>query len=224
MVAGGRPGLLTLVLEPHEDNLMHRAVTIPCLIACALTLACGSDSAATVAEGGAERGELQGQCQLPALPKVVMEAIGGQQEGTHGSACVGSRTMGCSACSDRRSPIPQKMTIVHPGDEVTFSMPAGSLVAGTCDPACPPTALAQRFSCGGASDPVQEIVIEQGRPWTVDLAPGEYTVFLDTHFEGADGFNGGIYVGFGLVVDAAAERMVVSASGAACAADSGVEL
>jgi hypothetical protein len=87
-------------------------------------------------------------------------------------------------------------------------MPEATLVAGThCVPQCPPTLLVYRLGYAEGK-PVEQVTIEEDRPWTVDLESGDYSIWLDTHFEAADGFSGGVYVGFGLSVDPQGKRSV----------------
>jgi hypothetical protein len=68
-----------------------------------------------------------------------------------------------------------------------------------------------RYACDNHGGEFRRPVIED-QPWTVDLSPGAYTVSVDSHFEGIDNdWGGGVYVGFGLVVDASHERAIVDA-------------
>jgi hypothetical protein len=92
----------------------------------------------------------------------------------------------------------RESTIVHPGDEVTFSMPDGTLMSGgnACMPGCTPILRIVVQDCKGQYREVQRTALIEDAPWLVSLAPGEYTLVADAHFIG-DGGGGGTSAIFG---------------------------
>jgi hypothetical protein len=129
-------------------------------------------------------------------PAIVMQTREGDQVGVQGSYCVSAG--GCGVCADRFVE-PEVSTVVRPGDEITFSMPGGTLVSGTgCHPACPPTLRIESATCHPGGAGIRSL--SEDRPWSVDLDPGSYRVWIDSNFEADDGLTGQIHTGFGLKV------------------------
>jgi hypothetical protein len=173
---------------------------------------CDSDSAAN--------GAGTTKCPQPMQPPaVVMRGLGGEQVGVHGSFCLMARATGCGICIDR-GVMPGEFMVVHPGDEVTFLMQEGALVEGDpCTPACPPT-----LRIGGPclrDATADERPLVEDRAWTVDLAPGAYSVWVDSQFEGTVAWDGEIHVGFGLILDGSRAREVIDreSAGVTCAVE-----
>ena len=151
---------------------------------------------------------------------MTLETLAGQQIGVNGSYCVEHLASGCGHCADR-GVMPAQFTIVHPGDNVVFSMPTGTLVAGKrCNPACPPVVEIQPAACSGTAN--SQHLIEEDQVWTVDLLPGTYTLWLNSSFEGPNGLTGGLYAGFGLIVDAIQPRAIVDAASVSLVCDAGM--
>jgi hypothetical protein len=142
-------------------------------------------------------------------PAVYMNSLGGKQEGVNGSYCTDRVDLGCGICLDRETEL-RELTVVYPGDEITFTMPLGTLVASeSCVPACPPSISLPAGTC--YFPVVDERLVEEDRSWAVDLDPGVYTIWLGTHFQGIDGLDGQASYLFGLLVDPFREREVIAA-------------
>ncbi|HET8933715.1 MAG TPA: hypothetical protein VFN67_09760 [Polyangiales bacterium] len=149
-------------------------------------------------------------CRSPEPPAIVMTSRSGEQQGAPGSFCAwggGGPRCNNSLCADRGYDT-HESTVVHPGDEVTFSMPDGTLMSGgsACMPECPPVLRIFVQDCKGQYREVQRTALNEDAPWLVSLPPGEYTLVADAHFTDEGGGGGGTSAIFGLIVDAERER------------------
>jgi hypothetical protein len=153
-------------------------------------------------------------------PSFTLTSLAGEQVGVNGSYCGGPADPSCGfGCADRGA-FPAQYTVVHPGDELTISMPDGKLVPGpNCDPACPPSYRLQAI-CPRRAE-VDAAFVED-EPLRIEVPQGIYTMIADSHLEGDEGWIGGASGIFGLIVDAERERAIVAAGAvsSACAAPS----
>src|SRR5882672_5995203 len=83
-----------------------------------LACACGADGANPAQKPSAAP---NAKCVLAEPPSIVLSTVAGDQAGAHGSYCGNARGSSCGGCADRGVG-PQKMTIVHPGDELTITL------------------------------------------------------------------------------------------------------
>jgi hypothetical protein len=189
-----------------HSSVCHSVVALATLVPMLwIVTACDTDSSAG-AEGITIAHDSGSDCQVDEPPAVLLTSLGGEQSGVQGSYCVSNVADGCGACADRHAE-PHTFTVVHPDDEIVISMPSGMLVSGTrCQPACPPTLRIQRLGC---EEEYQTTLFDEDRPLMLGLPAGAYAVWADSHFEANSGLTGGLYVGFGLVVDATQERAVI---------------
>ena len=148
-------------------------------------------------------------CNL-APPTVVMSSPAGELTGGYASSCINcilnDQGDGMGVCADGPTGT-NGSALIHPGDGVSFSMPDGTLMAGTrCDPACPPQIMVSPMSCPYTTLTV--LGIQEDVPLSIDLAPGHYLLTFSSHFE-AGRKSGSMGAGFGLIVDPDAERKVL---------------
>jgi hypothetical protein len=143
-------------------------------------------------------------CTFPEPPPIVMSTSTGEQQGANGSFCSGRSA--CFVCADRGIYV-RGYTVVRPGDEITFSMPDGTLMGGgsACVPDCPPV-LRVYVTCKRQYRELKSVPLHEDEPWRPMLAPGSYILLADSHFTGNDGSGGGTSAAFGLIVDTERER------------------
>lgn len=170
---------------------------------CVVSIACllGLASSCADSKSGQQTGATE--CDN-APPKVIMSSSAGEQVGGYGSACiscVNDNGNGSTVCSDGQT-MTTGYSIVHPGDELTFSMPDGMFSDGM--------ALLRIRNLGCSSAEKEALhEVEQDVPFTAELAPGRYLITFSADFE-AGRKSGGMAAGFGLIVDPDAERSVVT--------------
>jgi hypothetical protein len=140
-----------------------------------------------------------------------LTSLAGEQSGAQGSYCVSNAADGCGSCVDRFAE-PQALSVLLPDDEITISMPDGTLVSGPlCQPACPPTLRIQTLGC---EEEYQTVPFDEDQPLMLGLPEGSYAVWVDSHFEAPSGMAGQLHVGFGLVVTSTArERRLINLNG-----------
>ena len=159
-------------------------------------------------------------------PDALLTTLVGVQSGIQGSYCGEFKETGCIRCVDREVG-PEQVSVVRPGDDVTFSMPQGRLVEGeNCSPACPPKLRIQRVDCGRVVSE-QERRVTEDRPWAVELEPGVYVLVLESRVDRAtSGWQGEMSAFFGLIVDETRERGIIGASAVAerCDDDGGAAM
>jgi hypothetical protein len=160
-------------------------------------------------------------CLLDQLtpPPIVLTTSAGDQFGVQGSFCSNDDQRGCGICADSVRLTAKHFTIVHSGDQVTLSMPDGTLVtpgADQCQPACPPQVLVTSLCDNKGS----LRAFNEDEPWTIDLKSGAYRLDASAFFE-ADKLHGQTEETFGLIVDDTRERGVVEvgAAGTTCSGD-----
>jgi hypothetical protein len=151
----------------------------------------------------------RGNCTPTEPPTFTLTSLAGEQVGANGSYCGGPADPSCGfGCADRAYAAVQ-FTIVHPGDELTISMPAGKLVPGPhCNPECPPTWRLQAI-CPRRAE-VDAAFVEDVA-FRVEVSAGLYTLIADSHLEGDEGWAGSSSGVFGLIVDADRDRAIVPA-------------
>lgn len=153
-----------------------------------------------------------GACD-PTPPGVVLRSPAGDQLGGFASYCAGCQLPDSGEtnyrCADGPTSI-QSYSIVHPGDALSISMPDGTLVAGAgCKPECPPSIRIRDEVC--PNNATIGFEVSEDSTFSVELAPGRYRLELSAYFE-AEGKGGSTGAGFGLIVDPARKREVVSAA------------
>jgi hypothetical protein len=158
-------------------------------------------------------------CGAQALtpPALLLSTSLGDQTGAPDGYCSSSKS-GCGVCVDiAMLPAPEHFNLVHSDDQVTLSMPDGTLTMpgpDRCQPACPPQ-VEIRSLCSNRLVSTQTFTEDQA--WTIDLAPGAYLLDVSTHFRVGD-LDGSTGAVFGLIVDDSHERAIVDeyASGTIC--------
>lgn len=137
-------------------------------------------------------------CDQLAPPPVTMRTAQDTQSGVQGSFCIRRPEGQCSLCSEQNATVANFVSVTE-GEKLSFDSGDAKLVAGTrCSPACPPTL---RIQPAGDDGPITETrLLGDDQTWTVDLAPGTYELWLDTHHESSSS-EGQVYVGFGLKVE-----------------------
>jgi hypothetical protein len=158
------------------------------------------------------------QCMLDELtpPAIVLSTSAGDQTGAQGSFCSNDDHRHCGVCADSARLVAKHFTIVHTGDQVTFSMPDGDLVTpgpDQCQPACPPQIRVTSL----CDDTVVSRDLTEDEAWTVDLEAGVYQLDADAFFS-SDALHGQTDQTFGLIVDDARDRGIVQpgAPGSTC--------
>jgi hypothetical protein len=134
-------------------------------------------------------------CIYTPPPPLVMSTSSGDRQGTQGSLCIG--TPGCRICGDTLLTVVGKYTVVHPGDEVVFSMPKGTLAHES---------LLTYDHCQGDKEASKNIRFHEDQPWTVSLTPGTYILSISAEFTSDDGSAGGTSASFGLIVGPERDR------------------
>lgn len=163
-------------------------------------------------------------CMLDELtpPPLVLTMSAGDQTGVQGSFCSNDDERGCGVCADSVRLTAKHFTIVHSGDQVTLSMPDGTLVTpgpDQCQPACPPQVVVTSL----CEDKGSSRTFAEDEAWTIDLDPGVYQLDASASFS-ADELHGQTEETFGLIVDDARERGVVEAGAAGTTCGAGAPL
>lgn len=171
-----------------------------------------AESSGTAGRSGtAGSNETGGDCSFAGPPPIVLSASAGEQRGLTGSYCAGR----CQSfvCVDSTADRGTWYTVVHPGDEVVFSMPAGTLMGGgaLCNPDCPPTLYISEF-CESPMTYLTSMPLQEDHAWRVSLPPGSYVLSAQSHFTGDDGSHGSTSSHFGLIVDPQRDRAIVPPS------------
>jgi hypothetical protein len=111
----------------------------------------------------------------------------------------------CYRCADRDYRVNEYL-VVHPGDDVVFSMPEGALQSGApaCEPDCGP-ALHIYKECPRRQW-LDALPLREGGAWKVWLPSGRYLLAASSYFVGDDGSGGSTSSAFGIIVDADLER------------------
>jgi len=120
-----------------------------------------------------------------------------------GSYCVTSQMEG--GCGDSGPIYPRELTLVHPSDEVTFSLENASVVRpegchASDEQGCSGSVTVRPLGCERKA--VSTIPLEKGREtrWTVGLDAGPYQLDLFAYFQADDGRTGDVSGTFGLLV------------------------
>lgn len=151
-------------------------------------------------------------------PAIVLVSAAGTQRATPGSSCVSSESggTGVSGCLDTALPVPDEVTVVHPGDRVTIRLVGVHAVrAEGCharDRSCIGEADVTPAGCSGP--PLGRAAFEAGASettLTVSLSPGTYDVRVYAAFAGEDGRSGDVSGALGLRVDPGAARAILPA-------------
>jgi hypothetical protein len=136
-------------------------------------------------------------------PSPVLVSAAGKQIGVLGSYCVTSQVQG--GCGDSGPIHPDKVSIVHPGDTLTFVL--GSAIVARpegCQAAdeqgCIGTVTVRPLGCDRKA--VSTIPLSEGRgtAWAVGLDAGAYQLDLFAYFKADDGRTGDLSGSFGLLV------------------------
>jgi hypothetical protein len=149
-------------------------------------------------------------------PDVFLRSLAGEQLGNYIGICWPDST----DCGSFAELLPDRVSSVHTGDEITFAVPDGELVwGGNCNgDICTPSLSVQGFDCG-VSSVAREFPLSQSTPWIVDLDPGTYLLWLGARLRDQDGSAVDASIGFAVTVDDDAQREVYpfeTAQGLAC--------
>jgi hypothetical protein len=157
-------------------------------------------------------------------PPLVLQGAGGEQTGAIGSFCIGNAQLGCGLCVDRALPRNESVTLAHPGDELTISMPGARLMTNPrCTPACSLEVVITPAICfeghlwpadilGGYEGVAQRTVVAEDEPWALAVPPGLYFAKVaGGEFAAPDGWSGEASGTFALLVDAQRERASLNA-------------
>lgn len=177
---------------------MH-AVRFSALTVFALVVsACDSDSDAESPDAGA-------RTFVP--PDVFLRSQAGDQLGNYRAICWPNS----NDCGSFAEPLPERVSSVHSGDEITFAVPDGELVwGGDCNgDTCTPSLSVQGID-RGVSSFERVLPLSQDTPWNVDLDPGTYLLWLGTRLRDHHGSAVDASIGFALTVDDSAAREVNS--------------
>jgi hypothetical protein len=160
-------------------------------------------------EQGSKSGRSGGVCKQTEPPTFMLSSVAGDQVGVNGSYCGGPADPSCGlGCADR-GVAPAQYTVVHQGDELTISMPAGKLVPGpNCNPACPPRY--RLFATCPRRAEVDAVFVEDV-PIRIEVPAGIYAMLVESNLEGDEGWVGGSSGAFGLIIDAKRARAIVAA-------------
>ena len=136
-------------------------------------------------------------------PTPFLTSPAGRQEAVIGSYCVEGQME--SGCGDSGPIHPEQLTVVHPGDEVTFSLENATVArAEGChasdEQGCIGIVTVRPLGCERKA--VSTIPLEKGREtrWTAGLDAGPYQLDLFAYFKTNDGRTGDVSATFGLLV------------------------
>jgi hypothetical protein len=128
-----------------------------------------------------------------------------------------------SGCGDSGPIHPQQLTVVHPGDEVTFSLENATVARpegchASDEQGCIGIATVRPLGCEGKA--VSTIPLEKGREtrWRAGLDAGAYQLDLFAYFKTDDGRTGDVSATFGLLVQPSGNLQIqpVDPAQAAC--------
>lgn len=136
----------------------------------------------------------------PEPPRIVLTSAAGAQHAVPGAYCVTGA--GTGLCVDTAAPVPKRLSVVRPGEQVVLSLPGAGVVRGS--------AVVRELGC--TTDRVSRIGLDaEETRWLVDLDPGAYQLDVFARFEGED-TSGDVSGALGLLVDDARPLEVVRAA------------
>jgi hypothetical protein len=139
------------------------------------------------------------------IPAIVLESVAGRQKAVQESHCVqATDSAGTSVgmCGDTPDLDPKRLSVVHPGDTVTISVPGATLSGGSGISIRP---------LGCHDRQVASVPLEtEGVTWTIDLPPGAYEMQVFVLFETGEA-SGDSAGSLGLLVDPSREPAVIRA-------------
>lgn len=165
---------------------------------------------AKASEKGSERSEMAGEPPTEVAnackgyrepPPLFLTSESARQLGGQGGFC-----SACGGCSDRPSSF-DSYTVVRPGDRVQLSMPEGKLVPPEgCEGACSPI-VTIRAECHSYAE---DKAINEDSDLALNLSAGRYQLTLYSNFVADSGDRGNTSATFGLIVDPALDRGILS--------------
>jgi hypothetical protein len=141
-------------------------------------------------------------------PRIVLRAVE-DQKAVPGSSCVEyvdpASGSGTGVCGDTGAVHPKAVSVVMPGDEVTFVFDGAEIVrSGGChaddEQDCIGSVSVRPLGCEG--EEIERVPLELGpeTPWTVELEPGAYELDVFGYFESEIGATGDVSGALGLLV------------------------
>jgi hypothetical protein len=145
-------------------------------------------------------------------PQIVLRSPVGDQPAVLGSSCVEyvdpASDTGTAVCGDSAAVHPEAVTVVMPGDKLTFAFRDAEIVRSKgCSSGdeqdCIGTVVVRPLGCEGREVERVPLALGPQTRWTVDLATGGYQLDVFGNFESGSGATGdvsgtlGLYVGGG---------------------------
>jgi len=142
-------------------------------------------------------------------PQILLRSSAGEQRAVEGSFCVDSvdpaSGQGSGVCSDSAAVHPNAVTVVQPGDEVTFVFSGANIVRPSgChaddQQGCIGYVHVKPLGCDDRE--VERVPLGLGPEtrWTIDLESGAYELDVFGYFESIDGATGDVSGALGLLV------------------------
>jgi predicted small secreted protein len=142
-------------------------------------------------------------------PQILFRSSAGEQRAAEGSFCVDyvdpASGQGSGVCSDSAAVHPDEVTVVQPGDEVTFVFSGADIVrASGChaedEQGCIGSIQVRPLGCEDREVERVPLVLGPETPWTIHLETGAYELDVFGYFESSHHATGDVSGALGLLV------------------------
>jgi hypothetical protein len=142
-------------------------------------------------------------------PQILLRSSAGEQRAAEGSFCVDyvdpASGQGSGVCSDSAAVHPDEVTVVQPGDEVTFVFSGADIVrASGChaedEQGCIGSIQVRPLGCEDREVERVPLVLGPETPWTIHLETGAYELDVFGYFESSHHATGDVSGALGLLV------------------------